>query len=310
MKRYGIIYKIENKINGKIYIGQTTKSFKERYNNDVAKFTHNQHLKDSIEKYGIKNFEITEEFDIAYSMEELNKKENHYINLYKSTDRKFGYNKKTGGANGRHNEETKKKISLSKQGKTLSEETRKKISLSKQGENNHFYGKTNKWGHHSEETRRKMSLSKQGKTLSEETRRKLSLANQGKTHSEKTKRKMSLARQGKTLSEETRRKLSLAKQGENHPFYGKTLSEETRKKMSLSKQGENHPQAKQCVIIIDDVVETKSTRRELISHIEKKYDIRGVQNWFNPPRIIPKKFQSRVTLVQIGDRIIHDTRKK
>ena len=30
-ERYGIIYKIENTVNGKCYIGQTTKSFNRRY---------------------------------------------------------------------------------------------------------------------------------------------------------------------------------------------------------------------------------------------------------------------------------------
>ena len=31
MKIYGIIYKIENLVNGKVYIGQTTRKFNERY---------------------------------------------------------------------------------------------------------------------------------------------------------------------------------------------------------------------------------------------------------------------------------------
>jgi hypothetical protein len=36
-KHYGIIYKATNKVNGKSYIGQTTKSLKHRINNHISK---------------------------------------------------------------------------------------------------------------------------------------------------------------------------------------------------------------------------------------------------------------------------------
>ena len=38
---YGVIYKITNKINRKIYIGQTIEGFKKRYKNNLKKYTHN-----------------------------------------------------------------------------------------------------------------------------------------------------------------------------------------------------------------------------------------------------------------------------
>jgi len=94
---YGIIYKIRNKLNNKIYFGQTVSSFKNRYGNNLLKFSHNNHLKNSIKKYGIDNFEIDEEFDIAYSKEELNKLEYYYIELYNTTNPNNGYNKIKGG---------------------------------------------------------------------------------------------------------------------------------------------------------------------------------------------------------------------
>lgn len=99
MKIYGIIYKITNKINGKVYIGQTTKKggFDERYGYNLRKNTHNNHLKASIDKYGIENFEIDKVFDVAYSKEELDKKEIFYIEKYKCTDSNFGYNISLGG---------------------------------------------------------------------------------------------------------------------------------------------------------------------------------------------------------------------
>ena len=110
MEKYGIIYKIRNKINNKIYIGQTIRKFKKRYSGELEKRTHNEHLKRSIQKYGIENFEIDEEFDIAYSKEELDKLEDMYIKIYNCCDENYGYNNKFGGANGRFSEQTKQKL--------------------------------------------------------------------------------------------------------------------------------------------------------------------------------------------------------
>ena len=130
MKVYGIIYLIRNKVNGKCYIGQTIGKggFGGRYKHNLAKNTHNQHLKNSIQKYGIENFEIIEEFDVAYSKEELNKLEYMYVKIYDLINPKYGYNKKEGGGNNRLSEETKQKISNS-------------LVEKMGGENNPMYGK-------------------------------------------------------------------------------------------------------------------------------------------------------------------------
>ena len=96
---YGIIYKITNKINGKVYIGQTIQKggFDRRYCHDLSKNTHNEHLRMSIKKYGIDNFYINKEFDVAFSREELDIKEILWIKYYKSTNEKYGYNISLGG---------------------------------------------------------------------------------------------------------------------------------------------------------------------------------------------------------------------
>ena len=148
---YGIIYKITNLINGKVYIGQTVQKFNRRYRHGIIS-THNKHLKRAIEKYGIENFEVIENFDIAFSKEELNIKEIVYIDLFKSTNPLFGYNLKSGGDNGIPNEET-----------------RKKMCENNKGEKNPMYGKCkelhwNYGGHASEETREKISKKLKGKT--------------------------------------------------------------------------------------------------------------------------------------------------
>ena len=109
---YGIIYKVTNKVNNKVYIGQTVHSFNDRYpmkgtgaeriykyhkyyNDRKEQYENkgiNKHLLSSFEKYGIDSFEVDEEFDIAYSKEELDYKENYYIQVFQSNIPKYGYN--------------------------------------------------------------------------------------------------------------------------------------------------------------------------------------------------------------------------
>lgn len=120
---YGIIYKITNKINGKIYIGQTIRSFKERYDGKIEN-TKNRHLKRAIEKYGSDAFEVDEQLDTAETKEELDEKEQYYINIYGSDQRDKGYNIMSGGSRGKQAEESKKLI-----------------SEAQLGEKNHMYGK-------------------------------------------------------------------------------------------------------------------------------------------------------------------------
>lgn len=126
---YGIIYKIKNMKNNKIYIGQTKskRGFKGRYyrsgknlidrvknsyESEIKRGKHtNVHLHNSICKYGIDCWEVDEVFDIAYSKEELDYKEWFYIEYYNSTNSNYGYNKRNGGNSNRCTEETKMKIS-------------------------------------------------------------------------------------------------------------------------------------------------------------------------------------------------------
>ena len=110
---YGIIYKITNKVNGKVYIGQTTREngFKGRYmckgegiervynyhNKNINRNSSscNFHLLKSIKKYGFENFEVCEIFDFAFSRTELDLKEKIYIKLFDCINN--GYNTQEGG---------------------------------------------------------------------------------------------------------------------------------------------------------------------------------------------------------------------
>lgn len=104
------IYKITNKINGKVYIGQS-KDVEKRLNSHRSCST-NIHLNNSINKYGSSNFlfECIEECDVA----NLNDRERFYINMYESMNPDKGYNLTSGGerdAGWVHSEQSRKYMS-------------------------------------------------------------------------------------------------------------------------------------------------------------------------------------------------------
>jgi len=90
-----IIYKIENKINGKIYIGQTIKSLNQRI---AGHLEAKSHIGNSLRKYGLQYFDISV-IDTADDKETLLDKEIEYINFYDSRHPN-GYNIVEGGAGG------------------------------------------------------------------------------------------------------------------------------------------------------------------------------------------------------------------
>ena len=159
------IYMHKNKLNGKIYIGQTSQEPRKRWDNgrgyiDCSRFYN------AILKYGWDNFEHI----ILYqnlSQEEANILEEKLIKQYNTQNDNFGYNIKAGGANRHHSEETKRKIGnankISLKGKKWTEHQRKIISKMFTGEGNPFYGK-----HHSEETKKKISKNRKGKCTGSE----------------------------------------------------------------------------------------------------------------------------------------------
>lgn len=94
---YGVIYKITNKINGKSYIGRTSRCFDKRYKNGKWWIeTDNLHLWRSVRKHGLENFYVIKEFDYAFSRAELYTKERFYIQMFEATNPAKGYNKSKG----------------------------------------------------------------------------------------------------------------------------------------------------------------------------------------------------------------------
>lgn len=141
-----IIYKIVNKINSKVYIGQTKLTLQDRLYNSwcghfiEAKNGHNSALHNAIRKYGKDNFtyEIIEERNDFASNNELvtwlDSRETYWISYYQSTKPSLGYNRTTGGHTRNYpTEETRVKISEGTKRGMKSFEVRKKLSEAKKG---------------------------------------------------------------------------------------------------------------------------------------------------------------------------------
>lgn len=182
------VYMHRNKINGKLYIGQTCQIPEKRWDNGKGYETSTRFF-NAILKYGWDNFEhiIIKQ---NLSQNEANELEIQLIKQYQTQDEKYGYNITSGGNNYSHSEETKKKIgqsnSIALKGKKHSSEQNIKMSQKFSGKGNPFYGK-----HHSEETKEKISQSRKGKTAGEKH------PMYGKKHSEESLKKISEHRQGK-----------------------------------------------------------------------------------------------------------------
>ncbi len=96
--KVGSIYIIKNKINDKVYIGQTTMTVHERFmvhlKPSTQKIRRNYKLYNAISKYGRKNFYV-ETLENNVPINELNEREIYYIALYNSYYN--GYNSTKGG---------------------------------------------------------------------------------------------------------------------------------------------------------------------------------------------------------------------
>lgn len=163
------VYQHKNKINGKIYIGITSRKPEERWGSDGRNYKTSPHFYSAIQKYGWDNFEHNILFT-NLSKEQACEKEQELIKYYNSMDREFGYNSTSGGEFFVMNKETKEKIS------------------------NAMMGNKNGLGHAcSEEKKRKISEAQKGRQFTEEHKQKLSDSAKNKhvPCSEEKKKKLS-----------------------------------------------------------------------------------------------------------------------
>lgn len=198
------VYKITNKINGKIYIGKS-KNIAIRFAKHIKiaetfleSDNHFQAIHGAIKKYGKENF-ILDTIEVC-DENNINEKEIYWISFLKTQDKIYGYNLTSGGDGAtnrseesinkwrikmlgkKHSREHNRKISESNKGKIISQSVREKISKANLGENNGMFNKT-----HSTKTKEKMIKShgsrKFRKPLSEEHKEKNRIAASKQDHS-------------------------------------------------------------------------------------------------------------------------------
>lgn len=215
------IYKLTNKTNNKVYIGQTKDIRKRKYQH--RKCSTNKHLRNAIAKDGWDNFAF-EIIDFGLNQWHADCLEINTIALHDSRNSEKGYNVSPGGYWLELSDEMKEKMIAANVGRIpwnkdkagtyhhsqkrigvvrgpMSEETKRKIGDAQLGNKNHTYGKT-----HSEEHKRKIGEKSKGnqhrlgKPNSLEVRQKCSLALKGKPWSEARKKAQDNSRgnKGKT----------------------------------------------------------------------------------------------------------------
>lgn len=131
MKTY-VVYVHHNKINGKRYVGITNQPRKRWYGKGKA-YRNCPHFYAAIEKYGWDNFSHYF-LECGLTLDEASYLEREYIERYKTTDKRYGYNLTEGGQNAptmlgkHHSEATKAKMRAKAIGRSISEEQKKRHS--------------------------------------------------------------------------------------------------------------------------------------------------------------------------------------
>ena len=237
------VYVHINKINHKLYFGQTCcQNVNQRYRHGKG-YIKSPHFYSAIQKYGWDAFEHIIIID-NLTKEEANVVEFELIKKYKTTNKNFGYNILKGGDNRELSEETKEKIRITKIGNknpmynhNFSEEHRERLSTSLKGRR-----QSEEWIN-----KRKMFGKRNpmyGKIPSEETRRKISEANKGENNP-----MYGVSLTGRTHNEEVRRKIGLKNSGKNNGRYGYKYSDEELQHLREINTGDKNGNAKSCKII-------------------------------------------------------------
>ena len=236
-KKY-CVYLHTNKINYKVYVGQTCQNPNARWNNGNGYKTCT-YFYHAIQKYGWDNFEHII-FADNLTKAEADCMERMLIALYHTNSAQYGYNLTDGGegvAGYKMTAEQKQKISNALKNHRHSEETKQKIRDANIGRR------------HTTETKQKLSIKRRKENLSEDTRKKLS-ENAILRYADPTNNPF----YGKTHTDDVKLKLSCAAKErltdkENHPLYGKHHKEETIDKLKESSHRQGVVQLLDGVII-------------------------------------------------------------
>jgi len=170
-QRKGLVYLATNLVNGKVYVGITTRQLSSRigehiYDSTVGNSHSPTYFHKAMAKYGIENFKFTvleevEQTSFEGMRERLYALEQKYISEYHSNNKNIGYNLTYGGdgiTGYRMTPEQRKKIGDAHRGKELSDEHKARIKAFMNSDKNPNIGRV-----HSEEAKEKMSKAKKGK---------------------------------------------------------------------------------------------------------------------------------------------------
>ena len=202
----GVIYMTTNLINGKKYLGRDS-------NNNPNYLGSGLLLKRAIKKEGKHNFkkEIIEECE---TLDELQEREEYWLNFYDAASNEEFYNLHNNGKSG----------------------------PVRSGPSHYMYG------------RRGKDSPMFGRKKTEETKRKISISNTGKKRTDEQRQKISFFSRNRRHTPETIEHLRQINLGKKNGFYGKTHSDDSKLKMSIDKKmkykGESNPNFKGYVICI------------------------------------------------------------
>lgn len=186
-----IIYRVKNKISGKVYIGQSIHTLEKRKDTHLKSIeTGKSKFYKALKSYGVDNFQW-EVIDTATTKEELNQKEKNYIIEYNSID--DGYNMVEGGTGG-YNEYAVIANRKKRKGKTYEEiySSKEIIDNLKNNLRKNIIEHNKVYGFNSIDKEKHKEICRKGA---------YKLVEMGYTHSEETKKKISDAQKGISFEE-------------------------------------------------------------------------------------------------------------
>lgn len=207
----GYIYMLEDKRNGKKYIGKHN-------GNNKKYFTGGLIPTKIVKKHGKEVFERTILENNITDGNILSEREKYYIAFYSTMEN--GYNLTSGGDGG---------------GEWIYKKSKAEREALRELKSKKGMGRVI-----SEESRKKMSKAHTGKILSPEHREKVIknlFINRVVHHTEETKKKLSLMRIGSKVTEETKKKISKTLTGKKRPNMTKRLLENNPKSQPVSIEG-------------------------------------------------------------------------
>jgi group I intron endonuclease len=177
------VYLITNSINGKVYVGMTGQSIVQRFSEHRNRAKHKDTaISRAIFKYGQAAFSILQLAETT-SADEAGQWEKHFIEQYRATSSRYGYNAAPGGVK-------------TQSGLKRSDATRQRIREARLGRG------------HSPETRRRMSIERKARGIPAELQAKM------QTGCAKPSARLAMGwRRDMPLSTELKQKISATKQG-------------------------------------------------------------------------------------------------